>query len=107
MENPNILLFFLHIAGAAALLIWSVRLVRTGIERAFSVQLRLWLRRSSNNRALAVATGAASAMLLQSSTAVAILVSNFVSGGSIAVLSLRVPQSNEHVANQDCLIHQI
>ena len=86
MEDTNILLFLLHIAGAAALLIWSVRLVRTGIERAFSVQLRRWLRRSSDNRALAVATGAASAMLLQSSTAVAILVSNFVSGGSIAAV---------------------
>ena len=86
MEDTNILLFFLHIVGAAALLIWAVRLVRTGIERAFSVQLRLWLRRSADNRILAVATGAVSAMLLQSSTAVAILVSNFVAGGSIAAL---------------------
>lgn len=86
MEDTNIILFFLHIVGAAALLIWSVRLVRTGIERAFSVQLRLWLRRSSKNRTLAVAMGTASAMLLQSSTAVAILVSNFVAGGSIATV---------------------
>ena len=36
MENTNILSIFLHIAGAAALLIWSVRLVRTGVERAFT-----------------------------------------------------------------------
>lgn len=86
MEDTNIILFSLHIAGAAALLIWSVRLVRTGIERAFSVQLRLWLRRSSKNRVLAVVTGAVSAMLLQSSTAVAVLVSNFVAGGSIATV---------------------
>ncbi len=48
MGETNIILFFLHIAGAAALLIWSVRLVRTGVERAFFVQLRLWLRRSAN-----------------------------------------------------------
>ncbi len=84
MGEPNILLFLLHIAGAAALLIWSVRLVRTGVERAFSLQLRLWLRRSTRNRYLATLTGTGAAMLLQSSTAVAILVSNFVSGGSIA-----------------------
>ena len=84
MEDPNIVLFFLHIAGAAALLIWSVRLVRTGVERAFSVQLRLWLRRSTKSRMLAAATGTVSAMMLQSATAVAILVSNFVSGGTIA-----------------------
>ncbi|MCG6903767.1 MAG: Na/Pi cotransporter family protein [Rhodobacter sp.] len=84
MEDQNIVLFFLHIAGAAALLIWSVRLVRTGVERAFSVQLRLWLRRSTKSRALAAATGTVSAMLLQSATAVAILVSNFVAGGTIA-----------------------
>lgn len=83
MENPNIVLFFLNIAGSAALLIWSVRLVRTGVERAFSVQLRLWLRRSAKSRILSTAMGTASAMLLQSATAVAILTSNFVSGGTI------------------------
>ncbi|NND92157.1 MAG: Na/Pi cotransporter family protein [Granulosicoccus sp.] len=74
---------FLNIAGAAALLIWSVRLVRTGVERAFTVQLRLWLRRSTKSRALAALTGTASAMLLQSATAVAIMVSGFVSSGTI------------------------
>ena len=83
METTNILTIFLHIAGAAALLIWSVRLVRTGVERAFTVQLRLWLRRSTKSRTLAAVTGTASAMLLQSATAVAILVSGFVSGGTI------------------------
>lgn len=75
--------FLINIAGAAALLIWSVRLVRTGVERAFMVQLRLWLRRSSRNRVLASATGLAAAMMLQSSTAVAILVSNFAATGAI------------------------
>ena len=83
MVATNILTIFLHIAGAAALLIWSVRLVRTGVERAFTVQLRLWLRRSTKSRALAAVTGTASAMLLQSATAVAIMVSGLVSGGTI------------------------
>ena len=85
METPNLTLFFLHIAGAAALLIWAVRLVRTGVERAFSTQLRLWLRRSGKSRIWAALTGTASAMALQSSTAVAILAANFVAAGGIAV----------------------
>jgi phosphate:Na+ symporter len=84
VQEPNLTLFIIQIAGAAALLIWSVRLVRTGVERAFVVQLRLWLRRSARSRLLAAATGLVSAMLLQSSTAVAVLVTGFVSGGSVA-----------------------
>jgi phosphate:Na+ symporter len=79
------ILFLINIAGAAALLIWAVRLVRTGMERAFSVQLRLWLRRSSKNRGLAAGAGLVVSMLLQSSTAVAMLVSNFAGNGAVAV----------------------
>ncbi len=86
MQEPNLTLFIIRTAGAAALLIWSVRLVRTGVERAFILQLRLWLRRSARSRVLAAATGLASAMLLQSSTAVAILVTGFVSGGTVAAV---------------------
>lgn len=84
MEEAQLPLFVLHIAGAAALLIWAVRLVRTGVERAFAVQLRLWLRRSGKQRALAALTGMMSAIVLQSSTAVAMLVAGFVSSGTIA-----------------------
>ncbi|MBE0452749.1 MAG: Na/Pi cotransporter family protein [Roseovarius sp.] len=83
MDSPNLTVFFLQIAGAAALLIWSVRLVRTGVERAFSAPLRLWLRRSGQSRMLAVLTGTGSAMALQSSTAVAVMVANFVATGAI------------------------
>ena len=77
------MIFLLNIAGAAALLIWSVRLVRTGVERAFANELRLWLRRSAQNRILAAGTGMLSAIFLQSSTAVAMLVSNFVAKGGL------------------------
>ena len=75
--------FLIQIAGAAALLLWAVRLVRTGVERAFSTQLRQGLRRASDNRPLAAISGMISAMLLQSSTAVAILVSNFAAKGAL------------------------
>lgn len=77
-------LILLHIAGAAALLIWAVRLVRTGVERAFSVPLRRFLRRSGENRLVAVTTGAGTALALQSATAVAILATGFVAAGTLA-----------------------
>jgi len=75
--------FLIQIAGAAALLLWAVRLVRTGVERAFATQLRQGLRRAAGNRVLATVTGFVSAMLLQSSTAVAVLVSNFAAKGAL------------------------
>ena len=83
MPEPQFLQFAMAIAGAAALLLWSVRLVRTGVERAFSHRLRLWLRRSAGSRLWAASSGAGAALLLQSSTAVAILVANFASAGAV------------------------
>jgi phosphate:Na+ symporter len=77
--------FLIQIAGAAALLLWAVRLVRTGVERAFATQLRQGLRRASDNRLLAAFSGLVSAMMLQSSTAVAMLVSNFASKGALSI----------------------
>ena len=84
MDEPHFLQFLLSIAGAAALLIWAVRLVRTGVERGFAAPLRIWLRHSAKNRLLAAATGMGAAVFLQSSTAVAVLVSNFVAKGGLA-----------------------
>ena len=77
------ILVVLNLAAAAALLIWAVRLVRTGFERAFGGQLRLWLRRSTDGRLAATATGTLSAILLQSSTAVAMLLAGFMAAGSV------------------------
>jgi phosphate:Na+ symporter len=86
MENSPIL-FVLNMAGAAALLIWAVRLVRTGFERALGGRLRLWLRRSTSNRFASAAAGASAAVLMQSSTAVAVLMAGFVSAGAIGSLA--------------------
>lgn len=87
MDEPHLIQFLLNITGAAALLIWAVRLVRTGFERAFGGQLRLWLRRSTTNRLAAAATGASAAVLMQSSTAVIILMAGFLSAGAIGNLA--------------------
>jgi len=80
-----LLLFILNLAGAAALLLWSVRIIRTGVQRAFKSELRTWLRRSSGNPPMAAGTGVLAAILLQSSTAVALLVTNFASKGTLSV----------------------
>lgn len=92
MAEPHFIVFLIHIAGAAALLLWSVRLVRTGVERGFSNSLRRWIRRSARNRILAVFSGVCVAVGLQSSTAVAVLISNFISrhGGISAIVGLSV-----------------
>ncbi len=84
MTETHAIQILIHIAGAAALLIWAVRLVRTGVERGFAAPMRIWLRHSAKNRMLAAGTGMGAAVLLQSATAVAVLVSNFVSKGALA-----------------------
>ncbi len=78
------LVFLLNVAGAAALLIYAVRMVRTGVERAFAVQLRRWLRASTGNRIAAAGSGAFVALLLQSATALAVMTAGFISTGAIS-----------------------
>jgi len=77
--------FLLSLAAAAALLIWSVRLVRTGVERAYGRQLRGWMARSARSRLLAAGSGLGAALLLQSATAVLALVAGFSGSGALQV----------------------
>ena len=72
-----------NLAGAIALLLWSVRLVRTGIERGFSGPLRTGVRRASQKKSTAAASGLVAAVAMQSSTAVAMLVAGFVTAGTL------------------------
>lgn len=78
------IVFLLNVAGAAALLIYAVRMVRTGVERAFSVPLRRWLRVSSRSRLVAAASGTLTALVLQSSTAVVVLAAGFIGAGTLS-----------------------
>lgn len=75
--------FALHLAGAVALLLWAVRLIRTGVERGFMVQLRTGLRRAGQSLTSAAFGGAVGAFFLQSSTAVAILATGFAATGAL------------------------
>ena len=77
------ILFVVHLAGAVALLLWAVRLIRTGVERAFMSQMRVGLRRASQRPATAALGGAAAAIMMQSSTAVAMLAAAFAATGAL------------------------
>ncbi|MET4697029.1 phosphate:Na+ symporter [Constrictibacter sp. MBR-5] len=75
----------LHIAGGVALLLWSVRMVRTGMTRAFGAALRRAIAKGTGTRVTALLTGVAVTTVLQSSTATALLLVSFVQRGAIAV----------------------
>lgn len=77
----------IHLAGAVALLIWAVRLVRTGATRAFGSSLRQALAHFTRNRFTALASGAAVTLVLQSSTATTLLLSSFA-GQSLITLPM-------------------
>jgi phosphate:Na+ symporter len=81
----EILLLLVNVAGAVALLLWSVRMVRTGVERAKGDQLRAAIRRSASGRIKAAFMGTSVALLLQSSTAVAVLAAGFASTNVLSV----------------------
>lgn len=79
----NLTLLFLHLAGAVTLLLWAVRMVRTGVERAYGAALGRALKRARDNRIRAAGIGAVVAMVLQSSTAVGVLAAGFAGVGLI------------------------
>lgn len=75
----------LNLAGAIALLLWAVRMVRTGVERSYEPALRRFLVGSRTGGLKAAATGAAIALFLQSSTAVAVLTAGFAASGFLTL----------------------
>ena len=75
--------FLLELAGATILLLFAVRMVRTGVERAFGASFRR-LVTGSNARFRATFAGAALAAIMQSSVAVAMLIAGFVSAGTLS-----------------------
>ncbi len=73
-----------QLAAAVALLLWSVRLIRTGVERAFMPELKRGLKNLSDNTVSAAAGGGLTAMFMQSSTAVALIGAGFAISGMLA-----------------------
>ena len=77
--------FLLHIFGATFLLLFAVRMVRTGIERAFGASFRRMLTADKTPVRL-VPLGTALAIVLQSSAAVTLLAAGFAASGAIKFL---------------------
>ena len=86
------MVFLINLLGAAALLLWGLRMVRTGVLRAFGSQLRNFLSRAMGNRFSAFLGGLGATILLQSSSATALITSSFASrkvvgaGAALAIM---------------------
>ncbi|WP_135466872.1 Na/Pi cotransporter family protein [Crenalkalicoccus roseus] len=76
----------LELAGEAALLLWGLHMVQSGVQRAFGSRLRqaLGIALQSRPRALLVGLGVTAA--LQSSTATALMVTSFAAAGAVALV---------------------
>ncbi|MDB5416380.1 MAG: Na+/Pi-cotransporter [Rubritepida sp.] len=74
----------LLLVGSVALLLWGVRMVRTGMLRAYGTLLRRALGTASRRRANAFVGGAVAALALQSSTAVAVIIGSFAGQGLVS-----------------------
>ncbi|WP_406647470.1 Na/Pi cotransporter family protein [Aliisedimentitalea scapharcae] len=72
--------FLISLAGATMLLLFAVRMVRTGIERSYGASFQRVLTGQRSN-AQASMVGIALAIVLQSSAAVALLTSGFAASG--------------------------
>lgn len=68
---------FLNILGAAALLLWGLRMIKAGVMRAFGAELRQWIAKGTKNRLTSAFWGFAATLALQSSTAIAVITASF------------------------------
>jgi len=75
----------LNVLGSVCLLLWGVRMVRTGLTRAFGATLRRAIGACSRNRVSAFAGGMVLTGILQSSTATALLLASFAGRGLISL----------------------
>lgn len=75
--------FLINLAGATMLLLFSVRMVRTGIERSFGASFQRVMTGKRGHLQTSI-VGMVLAMVLQSSAAVALLASGFSASGLLA-----------------------
>ncbi len=79
----NVPLTIIDLAGTVALLLWGVRMVQTGIQRAFGPRLGQLLMAALDNRCKAFAAGLGVTAILQSSTATGLMITGFAAGGLV------------------------
>jgi phosphate:Na+ symporter len=75
-----ILTFLISLMGATMLLLFAVRMVRTGIERSYGASFQRLLT-GADNQFQGATAGIGLALVLQSSAAVALLVTGFAASG--------------------------
>lgn len=78
-------MILVHLAGATLLLLYSVRMVRTGVERAAGPSLRRAITGKRHNPFSALLLGLAAAICLQGSTGALLLASGFAASGLLAL----------------------
>ncbi len=76
----------LELAGEAALLLWGLHMVQSGVMRAYGSRLRQRLGSGLSNRRRGFAAGLMVTALLQSSTATAFMIASFCAGGAVALV---------------------
>lgn len=81
----NIYFVLINIAAAVTLLLWATRMVRTGMERSHKAVLNRVLSQGKRGQVKAAALGGLVAILLQSSTAVALLAAGFAASGKLTL----------------------
>ena len=74
-----------NLLGGIALLLWGVRMVRTGITRAWGERLQLFLQHRLGSRLSAFLAGAGATMVLGSGTATGLIVANIAAAGGLPV----------------------
>jgi phosphate:Na+ symporter len=79
-------LVILDMLGGAALLLWGLHMVQTGIIRAFGPNLRHALAGALGNRFAAFSAGLGLTALLQSSTATGLMTASFVTEGMVGLV---------------------
>lgn len=75
---------FVELVGAIALLLWGLRMVRTGVMRAYGTELKRLASRAEGRIIPAFLSGLVVAALLQSSTATAMIVASFAGHGIVS-----------------------
>ena len=73
----------INIFGGVALMLWGIRMVRTGVMRSFGAELRRMLAMSAGKPVQGFGVGFAVTTVLQSSTATTLILSSFAGRGLI------------------------
>ncbi len=77
----------MQIIGSVTLLLWGLRMVQTGISRGFGTELRQIVQANTGNRLRAFLAGLVVTMLVQSSTATALITSTFARHGLVTLVA--------------------